>query len=627
MTTLELLAPAKNLECGIAAIDHGADAVYIGASQFGARAGATNVTDDIAQLCRYAHRFRAKVYVTVNTIVYEQELNDVEQLLTDLCSCGVDAVLVQDMALVGIIRKVSRKLGRRMDIHASTQTDNRTPERVAWLGQSGFSRVVLARELSLDDMAAIHRHVPDVELEAFVHGALCVSFSGVCYASQHCFSRSANRGECAQFCRLKFSLVDADGKEVDRPRHWLSLRDMCRIRHLEKMAECGVTSFKIEGRLKDIGYVKNVVAAYSQELDRIVAASGGKYRRSSLGKVSIHFKPDLRKTFNRGFTTYFLEGDSDDIASPDTPKALGEYMGKVKEIRRDSFNVAGLAAFANGDGLCFFDRQGELKGFRVNRAEGNRIFPQHMPQELRPGLALYRNADAAMDKLLAKQSAERKIPIDLALDRSAGGLILKAAVLGTDIHVQTTNPADVQPARQSQEENIRRQLSKWGNTVYELKDLTMDDRIAQCFIPSSQLTAMRRDLAEQLDEALAKQEPTPELEPGVVPAVSEVFPKIYRQYDYLYNVANSQAKAFYVQHGLNEVGKAFDLGNKRGKDRQDAPLLMQCRHCLRRLLGGCTKHGGKRPAWREPLFLVLPDGRRFPLRFDCQQCQMLVYAE
>ena len=332
MTSLELLAPAKNLACGIAAIDHGADAVYIGASRFGARSAAGNSIDDIRQLCEYAHPFGVKVYVTVNTILYDDELDATRQLLQDLQTIGVDAILVQDMAILELSRK--EFLPR---LHASTQTDNRSPEKVRWLRDLGFSRVVLARELSVEEIAEIHREVPDVELEVFVHGALCVSYSGLCYASQYCFGRSANRGECAQFCRMKFSLVDSEGREVERDRYLLSLKDMNQSDHLLELIEAGATSFKIEGRLKDIGYVKNVTAAYSQRLNEIIRRYPDKYCRSSKGECSYTFTPDLRKTFNRGYTTYFLHGRQPEIASFDTPKAIGELLLLIR--RRPSASM------------------------------------------------------------------------------------------------------------------------------------------------------------------------------------------------------------------------------------------------------------------------------------------------
>ena len=390
MTPLELLAPAKNLACGMAAVDHGADAVYIGAQRFGARVAAGNSVEDIRQLCDYAHPYGVRVYVTVNTIIYDEELEETEQLIRQLEEIGVDAILVQDM---GVLRMDLPPIA----LHASTQTDNRTAGKVRWLRDLGFQRVVLARELSVSEIAAIHQEVPDMPLEVFVHGALCVSYSGLCYASQYCFGRSANRGACAQFCRMRFDLLDADGKELEHQRHLLSLKDMNLSDHLEELIEAGATSFKIEGRLKEVSYVKNVVAAYSQRLDAVIARHPDRYCRASQGHCTYSFTPNLNKTFNRGFTTYFLHGRQPDIFSPDTPKAMGEYVGYVKEIRRDSFNVAGTASFANGDGLCFINKERELEGFRVNRAEGNRLYPHEMPRHLHAGMALYRNTmgDAA----------------------------------------------------------------------------------------------------------------------------------------------------------------------------------------------------------------------------------------
>lgn len=623
MTTLELLAPARNLECGIAAIDHGADAVYIGAGKFGARVAAGNSIDDIGALCQYAHRFSARVYVTVNTIVYDHELDEVRQLVASLCKAGADALLVQDMALVDIVREEAERQGRVLPVHASTQTDNRSASKVAWLATMGFQRVVLARELSLAEMAEIHRQVPGMELEAFVHGALCVSYSGQCYASQYCFHRSANRGECAQFCRLKFNLVDANGQQIGPSRHWLSLKDMCRIDRLEEMAAAGICSFKIEGRLKDVAYVKNVVAAYSQALNAVVNRSGGRYRRASLGHVAYSFTPDLRKTFNRGFTGYFIDGADDGIASPDTPKALGEYVGKVKEMRRDSFNVAGLAAFANGDGLCFFDSDRQLQGFRVNRVEENRVFPLQMPPQLKAGMALYRNADAAMDRLLAKTSASRRVNLHLHLDLTDDGLRLTAQVPNTDISAAAEVKMPHDPARQSQAENIQRQLSRLGNTVYEAALVTMGEGTAEVFIPSSRLADLRRQAIAALDDAIATTTASsPACGDAIATTTTAITPPAY-PYPYLYNVANVTAREVYARQDVDGVEEAFELsGTSDGKP----VLLMRCRHCLRRTLGCCTRDGHQPPKWHEPLFLVLPDKRRFRLQFNCRDCEMLVFS-
>jgi len=584
---LELLAPAKNLECGIAAIDHGADAVYIGAQRFGARASAGNSVGDIARLCDYAHQFRAKVYVTVNTIIYDDELEATRQLLQELVDAKVDAVLVQDSSLF--------TLRSSLPLHASTQTDNRTPEKVRWLRDLGFTRVVLARELSIDEIRAIHEAVPDVELEVFVHGALCVSYSGLCYASQHCFHRSANRGECAQFCRMQFDLLDADG-------HLLSLKDMCQIDNLEALAEAGATSFKIEGRLKDVTYVKNVTAAYSEQLNAIIRRHPDLYHRASEGRCRYTFTPNLQKTFNRGYTTYFANGRRPNIVSFDTPKAVGEFVGTVKELRRDSFNVAGTARFANGDGLCFFTDNRQLQGFRVNRVEGNRLFPQRMPEGLRPGLRLYRNNDHEFELLLSKPSAERKIPIMMSLRPTADGFRLSSGEESVEMTIEH------QIAEKPQRENIIRQLTKLGNTPYECSDVDMPEDF-NYFIPSSQLVELRRLLSEKLKVRN---------ETGDQRSSASLFTSrspLYSQ-PHLYNIANRDACEFY---GV-ERPTAYEL-----HPIADA-VLMQCRHCLRYTLGFCVKHGGQRPSWKEPLFLRLGDGRCFRLEFDCRNCQMNVYA-
>ncbi|MBQ1588379.1 MAG: U32 family peptidase, partial [Prevotella sp.] len=482
MRELELLAPAKNLACGMAAISHGADAVYIGASKFGARAAAGNSLEDIAELCIYAHQYGAKVYVTVNTIIYDEELDKTYELLQELKRIHVDAILVQDMALVGYCQKIG------LPIHASTQTDNRDAQKVEWLHQLGFRRAVLARELSLEEMREIHEQVPDIELEAFVHGALCVSYSGLCYASQFCMNRSANRGECAQMCRLKYTLVDQTGIMFDRPKHYLSLKDMCRLDYLEDMSDAGIVSFKIEGRLKNVDYVKNVVAAYSQKLNELVARRPDDYKRASLGKVVYSFQPNLQKTFNRGYTDYFIHGRKPDIFSFDTPKALGEYVGKVKEIRDKSLRVAGTASFANGDGLCFFNDDQQLVGFRVNRAEGNQLFFPKKPLGLRVGMALYRNNDEMFGKLMAQKTAERKIPITMKVQKSENGIVLQVQSLELpDVCVMKELDYPTEQAQKSQHDNYVRQLTKLGNTLFECEQIDLPESVSQCFIPSSAL--------------------------------------------------------------------------------------------------------------------------------------------
>jgi putative protease len=622
MTSLELLAPAKNLACGIAAIDHGADAVYIGASRFGARSAAGNSIDDIRQLCEYAHPFGVKVYVTVNTILYDDELDATRQLLQDLQSVGVDAILVQDMAVLKLMDEYSLTSHSSLltsHLHASTQTDNRTPEKVRWLRDLGFKRVVLARELSVEEIVEIHREVPDVELEVFVHGALCVSYSGLCYASQYCFRRSANRGECAQFCRMKFSLVDSEGREVEHDRYLLSLKDMNQSDHLLELIEAGATSFKIEGRLKDVSYVKNVTAAYSQRLNEIIRRYPDQYCRSSLGECRYTFTPDLRKTFNRGYTTYFLHGRQPNIASFDTPKAVGEYVGTVKELRGDSFNVAGVTSFSNGDGLCFVTSsppesggvrgglnkgaKGELVGFRANRVQGNRIWPYRMPDGLRPGVRLYRNNDQEFERLLSKPSAERRIPIRLSLRAVDDGFELST------MNQMIRFRADHIPAQKPPHENIIRQLSKLGDTIYTCSSVDIPADF-NYFIPNSVLSDMRRALVEKLVSQGDGSFVTSAIDVTKEPSPCDTYP-----YTYLYNISNHLSQQFY---GFSEK-TAYEL--KGG----DGPI-MQCRHCIRYALGYCVKHGGQRPTWHEPLSLVLGDGRRFRLEFDCKHCQMNVYA-
>ena len=600
MRALELLAPAKNLACGMAAIDHGADAVYIGAPHYGARAAAGNSIEDIQSLCNYAHQFGAKVYVTLNTIIYDEELEQLRQLVLLLTEIGTDAILVQDMSLLELCPTT-------LPLHASTQTDNRTVEKVRWLQDIGFSRAVLARELSVEEIAAIHHSVPEMELEVFVHGALCVSYSGICYASQHCFRRSANRGECAQFCRMRFSLFDANGKEIEHERYLLSLKDMNQSENLLELIEAGASSFKIEGRLKDVAYVKNVTAAYSEKLNEIIRRYPDKYCRASFGQCLYSFKPDLKRTFNRGYTSYFAHGRQSDIASFDTPKAIGEFVGTVKEIRHDSFNVAGVSSFTNGDGLCFLNADHQFEGLRANRVVGNRIYPYRMPKGLRPGMSLFRNNDQEFERILSKPSAQRKIPVSMSLHATEDGFSLSAT-----IHDQTCTvlvSQEHQVAQKSPRENIIRQLTKLGDTIYMCSEVDIPSDF-NYFIPNSVLSEMRRQLVDQFCQLNLAQKP----EALPIRGRNESSPPAY-PYPYLYNISNRLSQRFYNAEELT----AFEL--KGG----DGPV-MQCRHCIRYSLGYCVRRGGKQPEWKEPLYLQLGDGRRFQLEFDCKNCQMNVYA-
>lgn len=631
---IELLAPAKNLECGIAAIDHGADAVYIGAAQFGARQTAGNSTEDIAELTRYAHQFGAAVYVTVNTIVYEKELAALEHLLKQLVEMGVDAILVQDMAVLEIYKKLKAEYvarGYRMPaLHASTQTDNRSADKVKWLKENGFERVVLARELSLEEITDIHKAHPDVELEAFVHGALCVSYSGACYASQYFFNRSANRGECAQFCRMAFDLKDSDGETLIEDSYLLSLKDMCQLDRLGDLLEAGVCSLKIEGRLKDANYVKNVVATYSEALNAYIAKHTGKYCRSSYGRCTYTFTPALEKTFNRGFTHYFFNGRQKDISSFNTPKAMGEYVGYVKEIRRGSFNVAGTAMFANGDGLCFFNRQKKLEGFRVNRVENNRLYPLTMPNNLEPGMALYRNNDIEFERAMQGKTATRKLQVRFVVDVVDGKLTFTATdECGRSANVVLNEAPE--KAQKSQHDNIVKQLEKLGNTVWTANEISINNSADEFFIPSSRLAAVRRELLEALEDTPVSNHTDKQAVGETATNSVNANNTVYADTINIANVANTTAQNYYAAHGVKNAPTAFELNSdyKAGSTTAPSavPPLMTCRYCLRYALGYCVKNGGKRPTWHEPLHLEAKNGIRVRLAFNCAKCQMEVYAE
>lgn len=599
---IELLAPARNVETAIAAIDSGADAVYIGAAQFGARQAAGNTVEDIARLVEYAHIFGVKVYVTLNTILTDEEIEPAEQLITELYKVGVDALIVQDFA-------ITKMNIPPIQLHCSTQMDNCTVEKVRFLAQTGFPRVVLARELSLQQIAEIHKAVPHTELEVFVHGALCVSYSGRCYASQHCFGRSANRGACAQFCRLPFTLVDADGNVIKKDKHLLSLKDMNRSAMLEEMLDAGVTSLKIEGRLKDSSYVKNITAYYRRCLDDIFARRAC-YTRASYGSVAPHFTPSPAKSFNRGFTNYFLDGKRGDITSFDTPKSIGEYVGRVKFVSRSFFTVTG-GSFNNGDGACFIAPDGKLQGFHINKAEGNRVFPQNMPA-LQPGTIIYRNYDCEFERTLSRPLSPRRLSIALEFAATPAGFSLKAT---TESGITCTVDAamEKEEARAPQQGNINTQLKKWGNTPFEASAITIGYG-ENWFVLSSLLSDMRRRLCDTLVATLRSnhlREPMQSI--AKAPFVSKTI-------DYTGNVSNSLARAFYTERGVQSVAPAYELQPSEGSP------IMYCKHCIKYSMGWCTKTDEKSP-YKEPYYLVSADGRRFRLHFNCKECMMTVVAD
>lgn len=604
--SIELLSPAKDLACGIEAINHGADAVYIGAPKFGARAAAGNTIDDIRQLCAYAHSFGARIYVALNTLLREEELAEAEALIWQLYEAGTDALIVQDMGITQLHLPP-------IPLHASTQMDNRTPEKVRFLQEAGFTQVVLARELSLNEIRRISDETT-VPLEVFVHGALCVSYSGQCYLSAALNGRSANRGECAQYCRLPYTMVDAEGRQIASGKHLLSLKDMNRSEQLEALLDAGVSSLKIEGRLKDISYVKNITAYYRKKLDAIISRRP-EYRRASAGKSTFTFEPVAEKSFNRGFTSFYLRERTADVTAFDSPKSLGEPIGTVKELKGNSFTIAGLKQLNNGDGLAFFNARGELEGFRVNKVEANRVFPLEMPA-LRPKMPLYRNYDQAFEKELAKPSAERKLAVRIEFCDNPFGFTL-CLTDETDARVVLTQPFGKELARRDQQDNIRTQLSKLGNTPFEASEVSIN-MSENWFVPSSLLTDMRRLGVERLSANRITRYRRELANHSEQPEQSPVFPE--RQLTYLGNVSNSQAEAFYKAHGVESLERAFELAPVK-----DVPLMFT-KHCLRYSMGWCPVYQKTQSPYKEPYYLLYKD-TRLKLQFDCKHCQMLIFAE
>ncbi|MBQ8674283.1 MAG: U32 family peptidase [Bacteroides sp.] len=615
---IELLAPARNLECGIEAVNHGADAVYIGAPKFGARAAAGNSLQDIAALVQYAHCYNVRVYVALNTILRDDELAETEHLIHQLYRIGVDALIVQDMG-------ITRLSLPPIPLHASTQADNRTPQKVTFLAKAGFRQVVLARELTLQEIADIHQATPDTRLEVFVHGALCVSYSGQCYVSEACFGRSANRGECAQFCRLAFNMTDADGRVMAAGKHLLSLRDLNRSDSLEQLLDAGAASLKIEGRLKETSYVKNVTAYYRQRLDAILRRRP-EYVRASSGSCRYTFTPQPEKSFSRGFTPYFLHGRTPDIASPDSPKSLGEFMGTLKEHRGSYITVAGLKSFHNGDGLCFMDEQGKLQGFRVNRVEGNRLYAAGPMPRIRQRTPLYRNHDQEFERLLSRPSAERRIALSWHLAETPRGFALTATD-EDDNRVTLAFDCEKQTARTPQNDHVVSQLSKLGNTPFEVTTVSspLNGRRQPAveiafatprFLPASQLADWRRKVIERL---LSARRMTHRRELSSWPATTHPYPQ--EELTYLGNVMNSHAEEFYRLHGVKRLAPAYEARHVEG-----VPLMF-CKHCLRYSMGWCPRQGREASPYREPYVLQTSDGRRFRLEFDCRNCQMKLYKE
>ncbi|VEF27374.1 Uncharacterized protease yhbU precursor [Shewanella baltica] len=610
---LELLAPAKNADYGIEAIRHGADAVYIGGPAFGARATAGNSVEDIARLCTYAHQYHAQVFVALNTILMDNELADAEKLIWQLYEAGADALIVQDM---GVLQLNLPPIA----LHASTQMDNRSPEKVAFLEQVGFSQVVLARELGLSQIRDVAAHT-NMQLEFFIHGALCVAYSGLCNLSHSFSNRSANRGECSQMCRLPGNLKTRQGDVLAQNEHLLSLKDNNQTENLEALIDAGIRSFKIEGRLKDLSYVKNVTAHYRQKLDAIMARRP-EFKASSHGRCEHSFIPDPEKTFNRGSTDYFVNERSQGIKDFRSPKYIGEEVGKVVSIGKDFIQVSSTHEFNNGDGLAFFpanfamakQSDDKLQGLRVNRAEGLKLHILQVPRDLKVGMTLYRNHNQAFEALLSKESSKRIIGVDLRLSDTQDGLALTL----TDIYglsatvnlvVEKTPATDVDKTLQ----NTRTQLAKLGSTDFVARSISIDTAQAW-FLPVSVLNGLRRDGVAALEAAriqgYVRPLPWKHNQDAVYPV---------KHLSYLGNVANEKAKDFYQRHGVIEIQDTYE---KNGVT-EDVPLMIT-KHCLRFNFNLCPKEVPGIKA--DPMVLEIGNDV-LKLVFDCPKCEMMVVGE
>ncbi|WP_420094093.1 peptidase U32 family protein [Parazoarcus communis] len=618
---LELLSPAKNADFGIEAITHGADAVYIGGPSFGARASAENTVADIARLAAHAHRFHAQVFVALNTILRDDELEDARKLIWQLYDAGADALIVQDMGLLELDLPP-------IQLHASTQTDIRDAAKARFLQDVGFSQIVLARELTLDEVKKIAA-ATECQLEYFVHGALCVAFSGQCYISHAHTGRSANRGECSQACRLPYDLADKDGNIIARDQHMLSMKDNNQSANLRTLAAAGVSSFKIEGRYKDLSYVKNITAHYRQLLDEIIEhpdADGPAWQRASSGRSTFLFIPQAEKTFNRGYTDYFTNKRQHGIEAFESPKFVGEAIGRVTRIDTKAgkfFEIERVAPIHNGDGLTWYDAKGDLTGLRINRAEHDaagegvdRIFTADaLPADLVPGISVFRNHDQAFERALEKKSADRRITVDARFFKTSDGYALTLSDADG-----VTATAAIQAAHEAAQQaeralgTIRDHIAKLGNTIFTAQEITLDVADAP-FLPASALNALRRDAVERLEAARLQAHARPPRAAPVEPPVP--FPD--DSLSYLANVLNEKARDFYVKHGVKLIDAAYEANEEHGE-----VSVMITKHCLRYSFNLCPKEvKGIRP---DPMTLV--NGKEtLTLRFDCKRCEMHVMGE
>jgi putative protease len=592
---IELLAPAKNLITGIAAINAGADAIYIGASKFGARTAAANPLEEIGKLIEYAHQFKVKIYVTVNTILLDEELKEANDLIWSLYNLKADGIIIQDMGILEMDLPP-------IQLIASTQTDNYLLERIKFLEEVGFKRVILARELSLEQIKEIRKNT-NLELESFVHGALCVGFSGRCYLSSCLSGRSANRGECIQACRLPYTLIDGDNNVIAKNKPLLCLKDFNLSDNLEELIEAGVTSFKIEGRLKDEDYVSNVVSYYNNKLNEIISKRKD-LKRSSLGSVSLRFEPDLEKTFNRTYTTYFLKGRQKDILS-NSSKSVGKLLGKVKEVFNDYFILDKEIEINNGDGLCFFDRNNNLIGSNVNSFSKGKIFLNDMTG-VEKSQEIYRNTDV---KFLKSIKTERKIPLMFLFKEEKDGFSL--TIKGEDGN-QATSKIKIEKReaekKEKVQENIVNQLSKLGETIYSTKEIKIEWK-KPYFIPVSKINEIRREAIEKISLERKNNYKIEEFK-----IKSNRIPFFEKNLSYEWNVSNKLASQFYKKNGVDSIEPAFEI--KKGSK------IMTTKHCLKHYFGFCPKDG---KIVKDPLYLINEKGQKFLLKFNCIDCQMEIY--
>lgn len=610
---LELLAPAKNSDFGIEAINHGADAVYIGGPAFGARAKAPNTVEDIVRLVKHAHRYHAEVFVALNTIFHDNELEGVRELIYQLYDAEVDALIVQDMGLLEMDLPP-------IQLHASTQTDIRTVEKAQFLDQVGFNQLVLARELDIRTVKQI-ADVTTANLEYFIHGALCVAFSGQCFISHAHTGRSANRGECSQECRLPYTLEDQKGRIIGKDKHYLSMKDNDQSANLRALISAGVSSFKIEGRYKDLAYVKNATAHYRLLLDEILNDMP-EYAKSSAGRSAYTFTPQPEKTFNRSATDYFAHGRQADIGAFDTPKFSGEELGKVSKVGKDFIEINTETEIHNGDGICFFDVHKELVGLRINTVQGKRLYPNEMPVDIRNNTMIYRNRDHAFMRLLEKDSASRKITLNLTLYETNDGFSLTAideqgfsATSQCIAEKQVAN--DTSKAKASLIEN----LSKLGNTVFVETEVNLN-LTQPWFVPASSINALRRETVEQLIQTRMLGYTRPVRRKAVEP------PAFYPEdtLTYLANVYNQKSRDFYQKHGVKMIAKAYEANEELG----EVPVMIT-KHCLRFSHGLCPKEakgviGVQGTVTAEPMTLISGNDR-YTLKFDCKPCEMHVMGK